>query len=103
MSGHSHAKTVAHKKGTADAQRSKVFSKMAGEIAIAARDGGDGAANPRLRMAIDRARSFNMPAANIERAVKRERAAIAVTAPGVSFTLRMAEERTTIFSMSFCS
>lgn len=71
MSGHSHAKTVAHKKGAADAQRSKVFSKMAGEIAIAARDGGNIATNPRLRMAIDRARSFNMPATNIERAVKR--------------------------------
>jgi len=72
MSGHSHAKTVAHKKGTADAQRSKIFSKMAGEITIAARDGGGIlAANPRLRMAVDRARSFNMPTANIERAVKR--------------------------------
>lgn len=71
MSGHSHAKTVAHKKGIAAAQRSKIFSKMAGEIAVAAKNGGDAAANPRLRMAIDRARSFNMPTANIERAIKR--------------------------------
>ena len=71
MSGHSHAKTVAHKKGAADAQRSKIFSKMASEIAIAAKGGGDPTANPRLRMAIDRARSFNMPTANIERAIKR--------------------------------
>ena len=44
---------------------------MAGEIAVAAKNGGDAAANPRLRMAIDRARSFNMPTANIERAIKR--------------------------------
>jgi YebC/PmpR family DNA-binding regulatory protein len=71
MSGHSHAKTVAHKKGVADAQRSKIFSKMAGEIAIAAKAGADPAGNVRLRMAIERARSFNMPTANIERAVKR--------------------------------
>lgn len=71
MSGHSHAKTVAHKKGAADAQRSKVFSKMAGEIAVAAKDGGNPIGNSRLRMAIDRARSFNMPTANIERAIKR--------------------------------
>ena len=71
MSGHSHAKTVAHKKGIAAAQRSKIFSKMASEIAIAAKGGGDPASNSRLRMAIDRARSFNMPTLNIERAIKR--------------------------------
>jgi len=71
MSGHSHAKKVKHQKEATAAQRSKIFSKMAGEIAVAARDGGNPVANPRLRMAIDRARSFNMPTANIERAVKR--------------------------------
>lgn len=71
MSGHSHAKTVKRVKDAADAQRSKIFSKMAGEIAVAAKTGGDPAGNPRLRMAIERARSFNMPTANIERAVKR--------------------------------
>jgi len=71
MSGHSHAKTVAHKKGIAAAQRSKIFSKMASEIAIAAKGGGDPASNSRLRMAIDRAHSFNMPTLNIERAIKR--------------------------------
>ena len=71
MSGHSHAKTVKSTKDAAAAMRSKIFSKMAGEIAIAAKGGGDPAANPRLRMAIDRARSFNMPTVNIERAVKR--------------------------------
>ena len=71
MSGHSHAKTVKSTKDAADAQRSKIFSKMAGEISIAAKGGGDPAANPRLRMAMDRARSVNMPTANIERAIKR--------------------------------
>lgn len=71
MSGHSHAKTVKSTKDAAAAQRSKVFSKLAGEIAVAAKDGGDAAGNPRLRMAIDRARSFNMPTTNIERAIKR--------------------------------
>ena len=71
MSGHSHAKTVAHKKGIADVKRSKIFSKMASEIGIAAKGGGDPIANPRLRIAIERARSFNMPTANIERAIKR--------------------------------
>ncbi|MDP4007483.1 MAG: YebC/PmpR family DNA-binding transcriptional regulator [bacterium] len=71
MSGHSHAKTVKSTKDAADAQRSKIFSKMAGEIALSAKGGGDPTANPRLRMAIERARSFNMPMANIERAIKR--------------------------------
>lgn len=71
MSGHSHAKTVKSTKDAAAAQRSKIFSKMAGEIVIASKDGGEAATNPRLRMAIDRARSFNMPTANIERAIKR--------------------------------
>ena len=71
MSGHSHAKTVKSTKDAAAAQRSKIFSKMAGEIVIAAKDGGEAATNPRLRMAIDRAHSFNMPTLNIERAIKR--------------------------------
>lgn len=71
MSGHSHARTVKSTKDAAAAQRSKIFSKMASELAIAAKSGGDSTTNPRLRMAIDRARSFNMPTANIERAVKR--------------------------------
>ncbi|MDA1337608.1 MAG: YebC/PmpR family DNA-binding transcriptional regulator [bacterium] len=71
MSGHSHARTVKSTKDAAAAQRSKIFSKMAGELAIAAKGGGDPTSNPRLRMAIDRAHSFNMPTTNIDRAVKR--------------------------------
>src|SRR3989338_3322253 len=72
MSGHSHWSSIKHKKGLADAKRSKVFSKMAKEIAIAAREGGgDISFNPKLRMVVEKARSVNMPADNIERAIKR--------------------------------
>ena len=72
MSGHSHAKTVKATKDAADTKRSKEFSKLAKEIMIAAKEGGkDPATNPRLRSVIEKARSFNMPTDNIERAVKR--------------------------------
>lgn len=71
MSGHSHAKTIKHQKGLADAKRSAAFSKMAKELEIAAKDGGDPVFNSKLRMAIERARGVNMPAENIERAIKR--------------------------------
>jgi YebC/PmpR family DNA-binding regulatory protein len=72
MSGHSKWATIKRKKGAKDAQRGKVFSKLIKEITIAARSGGgDAAGNPRLRTAIDAAKAENMPAANIERAVKR--------------------------------
>ena len=71
MSGHSHSKKIKHEKDATDAQRSKVFSRLAKEITIAARDGTDPAINSRLRVAMERARSFNMPKDNVERAVKR--------------------------------
>jgi len=71
MSGHSHSKKIAHAKAATDAERSNVFSKLAKEISIAARDGTDPAINSRLRVAMERARSFNMPKDNVERAVKR--------------------------------
>lgn len=72
MSGHSHAKKVKHQKDANAAQRSKIFSKMGNELYIAAKaGGGDPATNPGLRVAIDKARSFNMPTANIDRAIKR--------------------------------
>lgn len=71
MSGHSHSKKIAHAKAATDAQRSSVFSKLAKEISIAARDGTDPATNSRLRVAMERARSFNMPKDNVERAMKR--------------------------------
>jgi len=72
MSGHSHARTIKHKKGIADAKKGKIFSKFARLISIAAKEnGGDPETNPKLRMAIEKARSFNMPSDNIERAIKR--------------------------------
>jgi YebC/PmpR family DNA-binding regulatory protein len=72
MSGHSKWSTIKRKKGVADARRGQMFTKLAREIEIAARDGGgDPAMNFRLRLAIDRAKQSNMPNDNIERAVLR--------------------------------
>ena len=72
MSGHSKWSTIKHKKGAADAKRGKLFTKAIKEITIAAREGGgDPSANPRLRLAVDNAKSINMPADNIERAIKK--------------------------------
>src|SRR5689334_6662161 len=72
MSGHSKWATIKRKKAATDQARGKLFSKFIKEITIAARHGGgDLEANPRLRTAIAAAKAVNMPAANIERAVKR--------------------------------
>lgn len=72
MSGHSKWSTIKRKKGAADAKRGKIFTRCIHEITIAAREGGgDAGANPRLRFAIDKAKSVNMPNENIERAIKR--------------------------------
>ncbi len=72
MSGHSKWSTIKHKKAAQDAKRGKVFTKLIKEITVAARlGGGDPAANPRLRAAIDAAKAQNMPKNNIERAVKK--------------------------------
>ncbi len=72
MSGHSKWSQIKHKKALTDAKRGKLFSKLARLITIAARGkGGDPDTNPALRMAVERARSFNMPLDNIDRAVKR--------------------------------
>ncbi len=72
MSGHSHFATIKHKKGAADAARSKIFSKLAREITVAAKEGGeDPETNSRLRTVMEKARSLNMPADNIERAIKK--------------------------------
>lgn len=72
MAGHSHWKSIKHKKGMADAKRGKVFSKLAKYITVAARSGGGNPAdNLRLRYAIDRARAESMPKDSIERAVKK--------------------------------
>jgi YebC/PmpR family DNA-binding regulatory protein len=72
MAGHSHAKNIMHRKGKSDAIRSKIFSKLAREITVAAKMGQpDPAFNPRLRLAITNARAQSMPKDNIERAVKK--------------------------------
>lgn len=72
MSGHSHWATIRRKKGAADAKRGQVFTRLAREIVMAARDGGgDPSSNVHLQLAIDRARAQNMPKDNIERAIRR--------------------------------
>ena len=72
MSGHSKWSTIKRKKGVADAKRGKIFTKLIREIATAARTaGGDPDANPRLRLAIEKARAQNMPKDNIERAINK--------------------------------
>ena len=72
MSGHNKWSTIKHKKGRADAKRGKIFTKLIREITVSAREsGGDPDANPRLRSAIAAAKSANMPADNIKRAIQR--------------------------------
>ena len=72
MAGHSHWAGIKHKKGKADKERSKIFSKLSREITVAAKLGDkDPSMNPRLRSAIQAARSANMPKDNIERAVNK--------------------------------
>jgi YebC/PmpR family DNA-binding regulatory protein len=72
MSGHSHWATIRRKKGAADAKRGQVFTRLAREIVMAARDGGgDPSSNVHLELAIARARAQNMPKENIERAIRR--------------------------------
>ncbi len=79
MAGHSHWAGIKHKKGKVDKQRSKIFSKLSKEIMVAAKLGDkDPAMNPRLRSAIQAARSSNMPKDNINRAIERSSSATGV-------------------------
>ena len=72
MSGHSHSKTIKHRKDAVDAKRGKIFSKISRLISVAAKEkGGDTETNPKLKLAIEKAREANMPKENIERAIKR--------------------------------
>ena len=72
MSGHSHWHSIKHKKGAADAKKSKLFSKVIRLLSVAAKEGGqDPDANPRLRLAVEKAKLINMPSANIEKAIKK--------------------------------
>ena len=75
MAGHSHWAGIKYKKGRVDKQRSKIFSKISKEITVAAKLGDkDPDMNPRLRSAIQLARSVNMPKENIERAISKSEA-----------------------------
>lgn len=72
MSGHSKWANIKHRKGRQDAKRGKIFTRIAKEITIAARDGGgDPDMNPRLRLAVQSGRAVNMPSDNISRAIKK--------------------------------
>lgn len=80
MSGHSKWSQIKHQKGQTDARRGQLFTKLAREIAVAARKGGpDPDMNPSLRIAVERARQSNMPISNIKRAIDR---AVGNTADG---------------------
>jgi YebC/PmpR family DNA-binding regulatory protein len=71
MSGHSKWATIKHKKGALDAKRGKIFTRLLREIAVAAKGGGNPDSNARLRTAVLAAKSENMPAENIKRAIQR--------------------------------
>lgn len=72
MSGHNKWSSIKHRKGAQDAKRGKIFTKLIKEITVAARaGGGDADANPRLRAAVNAAKTENMPKDNIERAIKK--------------------------------
>ena len=72
MAGHSKWANIQHRKGRQDEKRGKIFSRLSKEITVAAKmGGGDANFNPRLRLAIDKAKEVNMPADNIDRAVKK--------------------------------
>jgi len=82
MSGHSKWATIKRKKGKADAERGRIFTRHIKEITIAARDGGDNPeGNPRLRSAIAAAKAVNMPADNIKRAIQKGTGEL----PGVTY------------------
>ena len=82
MSGHSKWHTIKHKKGAADAKRGKIFTRIIKELTVAARGGGgDPDMNPRLRTIVAEAKSVNMPADNIKRAIQRGTGEL----PGVSY------------------
>lgn len=81
MAGHSKWANIKHKKAKEDAKRGKEFTKLVREITIAAKSGGDPAANPRLRHLVDKAKDINMPQDNIVRAIKKGTGEL----PGVTY------------------
>ncbi len=84
MSGHSKWSTIKHKKAALDAKKGALFTKLARDIAVAAREGGSGDPNMnfRLRLMMDKARAANMPADNVDRAVKK---GLGIGGDGISF------------------
>jgi YebC/PmpR family DNA-binding regulatory protein len=77
MSGHSKWATIKRKKAALDSKRGRIFTRLGKEITVVARDGGgDPAFNPRLRLLIDKAKAANMPADNVDRAIKRGTGAV---------------------------
>lgn len=81
MGGHSHWATTKRHKASVDAKRGKIFTRIIREVTIASRNGGDPEANPRLRLAISKAKDANMPADNIKKAIQRGTGEL----PGVTF------------------
>ncbi|MBE7415237.1 MAG: YebC/PmpR family DNA-binding transcriptional regulator [Deltaproteobacteria bacterium] len=71
MAGHSKWANIKHKKAKSDAKKGKVFTKLVKEIMVAAKSGSDPSGNPRLRLAVEKAKAENLPADNIERAIKK--------------------------------
>ncbi|MCD8493029.1 MAG: YebC/PmpR family DNA-binding transcriptional regulator [Geovibrio sp.] len=72
MAGHSKWANIKHRKAAQDAKKGKVFTKVAREITVAAKEGGgDADMNPRLRLALDKARAVNLPKDNVDRAIKK--------------------------------
>ena len=71
MSGHSKWSTIKRKKGAEDAKRAKIFTRLGRDVMVAARDGDDESLNPKLKLAVAKARAANMPKDNIERAIKK--------------------------------
>ena len=81
MSGHSKWSQIKHKKANTDAKKGKSFTKIVNEITVAARSGGDPDGNPRLRLAIDKAKEVNMPSENIKKAIMKGTGEL----PGVTY------------------
>jgi YebC/PmpR family DNA-binding regulatory protein len=85
MSGHNKWSKIKHKKGATDAAKSKIFSKMAKLISTASKEAKGDVTSPTLRAAIDKAREYNMPADNIERAVKKGSSADAQSLEAITY------------------
>ncbi len=95
MAGHSKWANIRFRKGAQDAKRGKIFTKLIREITIAARAGGsDLSSNPRLRLAVDKAKAQSMPKDNIERAIKRVRSSAAPASSMARVTKRFATKAT---------